>query len=272
METIPPPVMTYIPTATSDERIAWFKKYKKPHLDKLVGLINPGQEETTHIHYPDANVIRDFFAKAISDQYSGIRIYFGSNHDASSGRDEKGKLAFIYVPTIMKGDASHRSSDKYYLSSSRRPLSSIAREEAQQLITNYQSLKLTLLHSTLCDHDLSNKHGETKYLFINKEEIVEIRDEITYQLSKPEHGVVGINLYVGAYTDKEIIHEGKYLSQRLTVHYIFVDKDGKDIDLTKIDRRYDIFKEVPIVGGYNTFDPIPPFPDEDGPSEPGEPI
>nr|MBI1230306.1 hypothetical protein [Cytophagales bacterium] len=258
-----PPVNTHIPWEKSKARTKWYLEHKRPLLDAVVNSYNPGHTEREYFYYSNPMIISGLFGRVLQDKsYNGIRIYFGSCMDLiPEGCDtcDKGKLVLIYVPTIKKNDAiMDNEFEEYYKlrpgSCSCVPLTKLV---FNQLVENYKE-KSGALYSSLSAHDRNSldANEETRSLFIDEVRIKEIKDEIDYQMDmSAKHGASGVKVYINSYTD-EPVQSGEYiLSQRLTVQFVYTDEAGQDLNLERIDPRYN-FAAI----AHNTFNPTPPYP------------
>jgi hypothetical protein len=265
--TPPAPFRTYLFKSESIPRSKWYLKHKRPLLDKEVNRHNPGHDERESFYYPNPQLISSLFEDVLNKGYTGIRIYFGSCRTeipAACDPSDKGRIVLIYVPTVEWDVTSGRYMDSnvYYMLNAKRDTPvTLSPPEFEQLICNYAEDKSSVLRGTLNRSDRSHpiKGKETISVFGGKDVIEEIKEEINYQLEMPNHGVSGIKIYINSYTNKPVRRNGHSLSQRLTIHFVFTDHAGQDLDLLYIDERYKDLT-APSFVAYNTFNPTPPYP------------
>jgi len=280
-QTPPPPLLTYISKKVSDGRTKWYLNHKRPIMDKIVHKYNRGHTEREYFYYSDPRVISELFGHVLENKnYTGLRIHLGSCRDlipAGCDTGDKGKLVLIYVPTTKEKDENvnteyekpYKDSGEYFKLRP-RGCSRVTLDKSvfDHLVDNNReksaALRISLSTVDLNDHEASE---ETKSLFIDRERIKEIKDEIEYQLDmSAQYGVAGIKVYINSYTDKPV-QSGRYLlRQRLTVQFVFTDDAGQDLDLIDIDPRYKELKKgwkkdpKKFLIGYNTMNPTPPYP------------
>lgn len=267
-----PPIHTYLFKEESVARSKWYLEKKRQILNRKVREFNPGHEERESFYYSNPRVISDLFGKVLdNNEYSGIRIYFGSCRTVvpeGCDRGDRGKIVLIYVPTLGKDESADRylDSEEYYIlgarKCSRETLTSFAFKE---LVLNYSEDKRDKLRGTLTAADRANPNNdkETMSLFADREIIEELKTEIDYQLKmSDQYGVTGIKVYINSYTNKPIERKQRKLAQRLTIHFVFTDYAGQDLDLLGIDPEYGKIPKEKAEGllAFNTMNPTPPFP------------
>lgn len=237
--TVKPLPSIYISKGVSDDRKAWFNRNKYDKLNQTAQ--NDGAlSEIQDIYIRKAEVFSKFIDEILSASsgVDGLRIYFGSRGKKEDeadieDKDNCGRFNFVFAGTVNKKDFGN-----YYAYKGKK-IKTISQGKAEKWVRKYQETdkKRDKLKDTLTPADQAANCLETKHVYFEKDKVEELKTEIVERLKKDKGA--GLKIKLVSYTDEKFIDDifgakvPQSYQQRLTIDFVFTDKDGNDVYLSE---------------------------------------
>jgi|GEM_PF-3208857 hypothetical protein len=250
-----PPWSIYVCYEKGRKRVEWFNKYKKEGIEKVTTPLLRGYEDVFFIYYPVASKFIGILEELLAnEQVQGIRMCFGV--DAFSDPPKRGKLDIVMAPGRLNSERKLQDIRALYTRAS--TLEKLDYASAKKMTEYYKTNIVPKLQNTLSEDDIAKEEFETENVYFKREYLELFIRETKCQVEKVKIGVKGIKILFVSYHDiPDVTNSGIPLTKRLTIQFVYTDKNGTSINLEKTDLRYENIPEN--FGNFDTGDPTPPF-------------